>query len=151
MRDALATGDLHLQGWLSNSAEFLRAVTGKTAEPASAGVTLANDGEEKVLGVIWDPKTDTLGFRVGETVVTYSRVGLLSQVASTFDPLGTAAPFTVKAKIRLRLLGIKALDWSDVVDEDDKEWWELWFTTLRQLNAIKVPRCLFPDEDNLIC
>ena len=43
-------------------------------------------GGEKVLGVIWDPKADSVK----------------------------------AAKIRLRLLGIKRLDWSDMVDIDKK-------------------------------
>lgn len=33
-----------------------------------------------------------IGFRVEKSAVTYTRVGLLSQVASVFDPLGKAAP-----------------------------------------------------------
>ena len=82
LRDTLATGNLNLQGWHSNSFEFLQAVTGNVSEPASIGVTLAHDGEEKILWVIWDPKADTLGFCVGESTISYWRVGLLSQVAS---------------------------------------------------------------------
>ena len=49
LRDTLATGNLNLQGWHSNSFEFLQAVTGNVSEPASIGVTLAHDGEEKIL------------------------------------------------------------------------------------------------------
>ena len=37
-------------------------------------------------------------------------VGLLSKVASIYDPLGQAAPALVKAKIELRELGTKGLD-----------------------------------------
>ena len=34
---------------------------------------------------------------------------LVSRVAGVFDPLGTASPIIVKAKIRLKLLGQRGL------------------------------------------
>lgn len=150
VKETLAKGDLHLQGWISNSPEFLHAISTNQAETTEDGLALAGDDAEKVLGVVWRPQSDTIGFRVEEPAVTYTRVGLLSQVASIFDPLGLAAPLTVKAKIRLRLLGTKGLEWSDAVTNDDKRWWEEWFATLPQLNHIRMKRCLFPDEDNII-
>jgi hypothetical protein len=34
---------------------------------------------------------------------------------------------TVKAKIKLRALGVKGLKWDDPVVGDEKAWWELYF------------------------
>lgn len=93
-----------------------------------------------MLGVYWCPKTDTLGFKVTDREAVFTHAGLLSQVASLFDPLGAAAPLSVKAKIRLRLLGLKGLGWNDPIDAEDRRWWELWFETLKQLNNISFPR-----------
>ena len=56
--------------------------------------------------------------------VTYTRVGLMSKVASLFEPLGFAVPMTVKGKIELRELGIKGLKWNDVVIGEDQALWE---------------------------
>ena len=83
------------------------------------------------------------------TDVTYTRVGLLSKVAGLFDPLGTAAPMTVKAKIRLRVLGIKGLKWDDAVDGDDRDWWSQYFDGIQRLKSVEVPRCLVPDVPNI--
>ena len=56
-----------------------------------------------MLGLFWNTLTDSLGFRVENLEeIEFTRAGIASKVASIFDPLGTAAPLIVKAKIRLR-------------------------------------------------
>ena len=69
---------------------------------------------EKVLGVIWESSSDSLGFRVTKSSVTaLTPVCLASKVAGVFDSLGTASPLIVKATIRLRALGVQVLGWYD--------------------------------------
>ena len=82
--------------------------------------------------------------------IAYTRVGIASKVESLFDPQGMAAPLIVKAKIKLRELGTKGLQWNDLVSNEDRDWWEEWFCVLQQLNDIDIPRCLFPDEENIV-
>lgn len=36
-----------------------------------------------------------------------------------------------------------------MVADENLSWWKKWFGTLHQLNNIKVPRCLFPNEDHI--
>ena len=152
VRDTLAKGDLHLQGWISNSPELLTAV-GATPDTTtdSVGLSLDGDGLEKVLGIIWKPSTDTIGFRVTNVEdVQFTHAGLLSKVASIFDPQGSAAPLTVKAKIKLRLLSIRGLGWSENVVGEDRVWWERWFRSLTELNDVQFPRCLFKGETDIV-
>ncbi|XP_046632671.1 uncharacterized protein LOC124312218 [Daphnia pulicaria] len=148
VKDALANSDLNLQSWISNSIDFLRAVSRTEPEPDSISAhPLTGENTEKVLGIVWDPKADLLGFKVDKMLdSSFSRVDLVSKVASVFDPLGTASPFIVKAKIRLRILGLKGLGWTDLITGDDEIWWRKWFLSLEQLNTMKMPRCLFPDR-----
>jgi hypothetical protein len=150
MKTRLAEADLNLQSWVSNSEEFMRAMAcGEKAEQKTH--PLGDSGEEKVLGVFWDTHTDTLGFKVAEKSYTeLTRMELVSRVAGVFDPLGTASPIIVKAKIRLRELGQKGLKWTDVVEGEDRRWWDQWFETVLQLNDVKMPRCLFPDSANIV-
>jgi hypothetical protein len=71
--------------------------------------------------VIFYEPTDDLTFRVtGADEVEWTRAGLISKIAAVYDPLGRAAPLIVKAKIKLRELGIKSLNWKDVVTGEDK-------------------------------
>lgn len=83
-------------------------------------INLGADDAEMVLGITWRPATDMLGFRVKLENINYTRVGLRSKVAGLFDPQGTAAPMTVKAKICLRQLGVKGLKWDDPVTGSDR-------------------------------
>ncbi len=82
--------------------------------------------------------------------VTFTHAGILSKVASMFDPQGSAAPLTVKAKIKLWLLSIKGLGWGDDVVGEDRCWWECWFQSFAQLNNVRFPRCIFKSEDDIV-
>ncbi len=70
---------------------------------------------------------------------------LISRVACVFDLLGNASSLIVKAKIRLRELSTKGVNWTDTIEGDDHHWWQAWFRALQLLTKIEVPRCLFPD------
>lgn len=151
--NSLSAADLKLQGWISNSPEFIQEVvkTDRAVTTIPSAHPLTSESTENVLGIIWDTNFDTLGFRVaGSSDAVLTRVSLVSKVAGVFDPLGTASPLVVKAKIRLRALGLKGLDWSDEITGDDEIWWRSWFLALEQLNMLKMPRCLFPEEDQIV-
>ncbi|XP_046459823.1 uncharacterized protein LOC124206177 [Daphnia pulex] len=148
----LADGDFHLGHWVSNSSQLLSAVQpdSDNGTTVKTQVRSISDDPELILGIVWNPSTDHLGFRVKVSRVNYTRVGLLAQVAGLFDPLGTAAPMTVKAKIKLRELGVKGLQWEDPVVGDEKEWWEEYFQKIGRLKEIELPRCLFPKAEEIV-
>lgn len=75
---------------------------------------------------------------------------LISRVASVFDPLGAASALIVKAKIRLRELGTKGVNWTDTIEGDDRCWWQGWFRALQLLKKLEVPRCLFPNGPSIV-
>ena len=151
IRDGLAEGDFHLTNWISNSAAVVAALQpGKEKEPTSA-CDLASDDVEKLLGAFYEPTVDELTYRVsGEEEVDWTRAGLLSKVASVYDPLGLAAPLMVKAKIKLRELGTKGMAWKDRVTGEDKRWWQRWFRTLTKLNNVRTARNLQQDKMNIV-
>ena len=138
--------DFHLTKWLSNShkfnAQFQQNSGGK--EQVELG---QSDAETKILGVFWKPTTDSLTFIFTKPEVIFTKRGLLSLIAGVFDPLGLAAPMVVKAKIRLRLVGIKNKGWDTELEEEDKTWWKRWVEKLELLNKVKVPRCIAPGEN----
>lgn len=141
VKSVLAKGDFNLPEWSSNSSEFLKAMTGEAEakEPVPDPLLGTSSAESKVLGVYWKPSYDILTFDVyGLEDVTYSRV------------LGFAAPIIIKAKIKLRELATRGLKWDDSLSEEDAVWWRSWFAVLPQLNNLSIPRCLFPDEGDII-
>jgi hypothetical protein len=58
VKNSLSAVDLKLQGWISNSPEFIQEVS-KTDRPVTATPSahpLTSESTEKVLGVVWDIK-----------------------------------------------------------------------------------------------
>jgi len=149
----LASGDFHLQEFTSNSSKLtiaLNSVDGRDGGPL-ADVNIGDGATEKILGVYWQPKRDTLGFRVAEAdAVSFTRLGLTSKLASVFDPLGTACSMVVKGRIKLRELILRETGWHDPVVGEELVWWRDWFDTLSQLKHMEMPRCLFPNAHQII-
>lgn len=118
MRQALVEADLHFQDWISNSKELAQAMKREKKPIRDKSDLLGTDNDQKkVLGAVWNIREDTLRFRVDHLAEEENtRVSLTSKVAGVFDPLGLAAPLIVKAKVRLRELGVKGLKVSDSAD-----------------------------------
>ncbi|KAK4009535.1 hypothetical protein OUZ56_018669 [Daphnia magna] len=71
-----AAGDLHLQGWISNSVEFLNLLSVDVKASLVEERSFDGDHEEKVLGVYWNPTTYVLTFKEsGLDTVVVTRVG----------------------------------------------------------------------------
>ena len=81
---ALSDADFHLQGWLSNSPDFLKFIGRNVIENGTqVSHPFGKAESEMVLGLVWHWKTDSLGFRVITVEgVSYPRIGLLNKVAS---------------------------------------------------------------------
>ena len=73
-------------------------------EPVSSVVNL--DGEEggnKTLRVLWNPKRDIIGFASKEVTIDRLTKGtVLSNISKLYDPLGLASAVTIKARISLQ-------------------------------------------------
>ncbi|XP_028412195.1 uncharacterized protein LOC114535018 [Dendronephthya gigantea] len=113
----LETGGFHVKGWISN-------------ENLKEGISLVKDdglkllqgeGPEKILGVGWDGKTDSLTFKIGADITEMSptygakltKRSILSYVARIYDPIGIAAAFIIRAKIGMQRLWQLGLGWDD--------------------------------------
>ncbi|XP_076289815.1 uncharacterized protein LOC143213646 [Lasioglossum baleicum] len=80
---------LHLRKWASNSAVLMSDID-PTDHGLAGGKTLQPDDSLKVLGVAWNPETDSFRFDVTlENTAPQSKRAILSTIAKLFDPLGT--------------------------------------------------------------
>ena len=66
----------------------------------------------------------------------------MKKIARLFEPLGFLAPFTIRAKILLQEMWTADLNWDDKLGEDLNEHDVKWFSELKDLEEIRVPRCL---------
>eukprot|EP00112_Aurelia_sp_Birch-Aquarium-sp1_P014564 Seg3156.3 transcript_id=Seg3156.3/GoldUCD/mRNA.D3Y31 product="hypothetical protein" protein_id=Seg3156.3/GoldUCD/D3Y31 len=66
----------------------------------------------------------------------------LRKIATLFDPLGFLNPYVIRAKILLQEMWTSGLEWDDLLDENLARNAKTWFTELKELAGITVPRCL---------
>ena len=112
-------GGFQLRKWTSNSKEVLASVA--PSDRANPEVDLSTPlPPGRVLGLLWDTETDTISVQPPEKKTAFkTKRGVLASIASTFDPLGLVAPFTLQAKLLMQDLWKKHLSWDAELDEDD--------------------------------
>ena len=98
----LGGAGFHAQKWCSNRTEVLEEIP---QEERTTGVKL-DDSElpsVKLLGVHWNPSDDVFTFIVKEISLSfYTKRGLLSCIATLFDPLQFLAPYIIRVKMALQ-------------------------------------------------
>lgn len=145
-RASLAESNLKLHANASNSIAVMKAF--KPEELATSNRDLGLDDEtlptQRSLGLCWDINADMFTFKVDVADKPYTRHGVLSVVNSIFDPLGLAAPVTIKGKLLLRELSNGVQDWDAPLPDEKVSMWEMWKSSLEELSSLRVPRCYVP-------
>ncbi|KAL4008001.1 hypothetical protein ACER0C_001853 [Sarotherodon galilaeus] len=151
-RELCATGKLHLHKFISNSKEVIAAIPKEecVAGPTDLDLALGEPKIERALGVQWCVSSDTFQFRVIVKNNPFTRRGVLSTVASIFDPLGFVAPFILVGKKLLQRMCQEKLDWDEPLPEDLKPQWEAWLRDLQNLSSIKISRCYVPSTSDQV-
>ena len=162
----LAKGGFQIKCWQYSGEGIARS-----SSNSSDGVSLLKGTDEntRVLGVVWDPVSDCIlfhvvlnfskkrkGVRIGPNLTAadvpsripdvLTRRLVLEQVMSIFDPLGFLCPFTLLAKVYLRETWARNLGWDDMLPTELRGKWMEFFTSLFELQGVKFPRCLKPEN-----
>ncbi|XP_063618732.1 uncharacterized protein LOC134791614 [Cydia splendana] len=147
VRDSHAEGSFHLRGYASNSTRMLASVEHELH--AAQGPTYLGEGQPTVLGMTWDPRTDTLGYntkmlRVPEAVKTQERPPtkreLLSAIMSIYDPMGLIAHYVISAKMIFQRVWIKGTTWDAPLPDKEAEDFFQWQNALKHVAALRIPR-----------
>ncbi|XP_073949021.1 uncharacterized protein [Choristoneura fumiferana] len=151
---ATAVNEVHLRagfelrGWNTNSPKLERRIEPELR--ATAPATLGLSEGPKILGLIWDPKSDTLGFNtamnrvpkeVREGTRTPTKREALSAVMSVYDPLGLLSPYTITAKVTLQQSWRKQAPWDEPLDLEDGGIFIEWARGLAAVAALQLERC----------
>ncbi|XP_071578599.1 uncharacterized protein [Temnothorax nylanderi] len=136
----LAKGGFRLRKWASNCPELLSDID-LSDHGLARDKDLHADEPLKILGVAWNPESDSFHFRVttspnpGQT-----KRAVLSTIAKLFDPLGWVTPVIVVAEIFMQRLWALKCDWDDVLPGDLLEQWREYHSQLPRLKLISIPR-----------
>ncbi|KAJ8376418.1 hypothetical protein SKAU_G00069980 [Synaphobranchus kaupii] len=139
---------VHLFGAASSPGEVLDSVDPSeravTSEPLDLG--LNTTPAERALGIQWSLEHDTFSFNVDLQNKPTTRRGILSVIASLYDPLGFVAPFTLSGKCIFQELCHRGIGWDDPLPEDLSPRWEEWKNGLQKLKEVSIPRCYCPQD-----
>ncbi|XP_055915434.1 uncharacterized protein LOC129948452 [Eupeodes corollae] len=145
-----------LRSFSSNSSEVLSALEEeaesnmvKVTKRQSTGGSLST---EKVLGMFWQPLSDTFRYelkfhRVDPDIIAGKRCPvkreLLSVIMSVFDPLGFLANFLICAKLLMREVWRYQLLWDDALPSNINTAWINWCSNLEKVVNVQIPRYYF--------
>ncbi|XP_055604331.1 uncharacterized protein LOC129752582 [Uranotaenia lowii] len=140
------SGGMVLHKWCSNDSKILDAVPSENQEQK---VIFSNDKSTKTLGLTWQPNTDL--FVLDFSSIEFKTCGctkreILSDVAKLYDPIGLIGPVILTAKLIVQEAWKSGYGWDDVVDEGLKNKWLKFRSQIQQVDQIKVPRCVLPNN-----
>ena len=144
-REICKSGGLRLHKFVSNDRSVLESVP-KSERAVDINLDLPSEQLpiERVLGVQWSVQLDCFGFSIVLKDQPLTRRGVLSTVASVYDPLGFLAPLVLRAKKILQDVCQKGISWDDPLPEELRPRWEQWKIDLLRLRELKIPRCFEP-------
>lgn len=141
-------GGLRLHKFNSNHKDVLSCIApserAETTDPLKLSPEVTSEGH--ILDIQWSMVSDSFSFNIMVKDHSPTRRGLLSVVASLYDPLGFIAPFTLSGKQILQELCHKGIGWDDPVPEQLCSRWEEWKNGLQALKDITIPRCYHPEN-----
>lgn len=134
-RTACSIVNIRLHKFNCNDYSVLKAVA--ESERSNTGTV----DIERVLGVEWNLVSDELCYRITLSDKPSTRRGILSCVASIYDPLGLISPFVFIGKKILQDMLLEHKGWDEPLREDMLARWERWRHSAPELNKIRVSRC----------
>ena len=145
-RQLCCTGKLRLHKFISNSQQVMASIPKEECAVGANNLDmdLGETHIERALGVQWCVTSDHFQFRVIVKEQPLSRRGILSTVASIYDPLGFIAPFVLMGKKVLQQMCRERVGWDDPLPDDLRPQWESWLLELPHLADIRIPRCHVP-------
>ena len=156
----LSDGAFTLRKWSSNSKELLELI--RKIEPDATNITNMEEsqessyaeimlghpnqdtqaeGEQKVLGLLWNTKEDTLVFRFGHLIklakeLPATKRSVIKVIASVYDPIGFILPFVIPMKILFQDLCSEKEDWDSPMSAEHLKRWRNWIAELSKVQEV---------------
>ncbi|XP_011669772.2 uncharacterized protein LOC100889397 [Strongylocentrotus purpuratus] len=145
----LKRGGFEVTKWISNSPAVIKSVPLEDRAKNIVGLDLNRDAlpAERALGVTWDVELDCITYKITPKGKPVTRRGILSEIASIYDPYGYASPFVLVAKRILQDLTALKLGFDDPVPDEHHSRWLKWKEWLPLMSNFRVSRCFRPFDD----
>ena len=145
---AFKEGGFRPTKWSTNDSQILDTLPPSEISAAPVNLDLDDTSIERALGILWNPKIDTLQIKVSDRETPMTKRGVLSYTRSIFDPLGILSPITLEPKLTIQSLWKKKVDWDNEIPYDLKNRFEKWKENLKNWNTAEIPRWYYLDKNN---
>jgi len=135
----LMQAGFELKKWSSNTPEVLRHIP-QGDHAVQPSFDPKDDMSVKILGLHWDPVTDTFSYHTSPVPLTVTKRVVLSTIAKLYDPVGAIAPIIFWAKSLMQTIWQSGLDWDDPLPPSLMTSWEKFASELHLVCEIKLPR-----------
>ena len=161
-KERMLAGGFKLRKWKTNDMELLKEINKsesveKEERSGQLDMSYAKEtlgpvkdlgGKTKVLGLAWDSLKDEIEFDFSRMAIENgeeqpTKRGILSTLASLFDPLGLISPIGVPGKVLFQELCKDKLGWDDPVSVEKSIKWKAWQQDLGYVKSIVLPRCVY--------
>lgn len=136
----LKTGNFVLRKWASNNPLLISHLPPSDCQVDPFSLDLDSQSTLKVLGLLWNFKTDIFTFKVAPRNLPCTKRNMLSELARIYDPLGFLVPLTVTLKLLIQNCWASAVDWDSQVPQKILESWQKISSQLHCLSDINFPR-----------
>lgn len=145
-------GGLRLHKFNSNKEDALCCIDPSERDITFKSIDLHHETAPtgRVLGIQWSTKNDAFSFNINLKEQPSTRRGILSVIASLYDPVGFVAPFILQGKGILQELCRRGIGWDDNLSDELCSRWEDWKSGLQKLKEVTIPRCYHPNTFNEI-
>ncbi|XP_031549036.1 uncharacterized protein LOC116286627 [Actinia tenebrosa] len=146
LQTLLARGGFKLTKWMSSHREVLSEYPVEERAPAIKDLDLASESlpVDRALGIHWDVEQDTFNLVTSSKAHPENRKGVLSSVATVYDPLGIASPLLLPGREINQELCHRRYDWDENLPPDILASWIEWKKGLASLKDLSIPRCFKP-------
>nr|XP_049703353.1 uncharacterized protein LOC126056028 [Helicoverpa armigera] len=150
MNELLSKAGFEIQKWMTNNVDLLKGMKESNKIKGVEGLQLKEDEVVKVLGLIWNQRTDNFRYavNVAQEPGPVTKRKIISHIAKLYDPLGWVAPCVITAKIIIQKLWLAGLNWDEEVSNQIITEWDTYLTELVQLAKVEVPRWHKTNTDN---
>ena len=132
LRDILAKGGFNLRKFVCSEGED--------------GLSPSSEESHKVLGIVWDPKSDVLimdlrSIAAEANIHNPTKRHVASIISQVYDPVGIVSPVTIKLKILLQDLHCAKIDWNQEISRELLDKWIGLITEIKEMEPVLIPRC----------
>lgn len=137
----MSAGGLRLRKWVSNSSTLLEKIDISDRE-LQRPLSINFNDTVTALGIIWNPATDNFHFKLSlpDTIETFTKRNVLSDISRLFDPLGWLAPLIVQSKILMQQIWLQGIGWDESLPDSISSRWIRLRSDLANVSKISIPR-----------